>query len=70
MLVRYVHNEYGFGRKIVISHKKRNFQINPEIPIIIGTNRNEGEIFVHSAFPAAMPKVSFNMSIICLYFII
>lgn len=50
--------------------KKRNFQINPEIPIIIGTNRNEGEIFVHSAFPAAMPKVSFNMSIICLYFII
>jgi len=25
---------------------------------MIGTNRNEGEIFVHSAFPAAMPKVS------------
>ena len=37
---------------------------------MIGTNRNEGEIFVHSAFPAAMPKVSNSLLSLQRYFLI
>jgi carboxylesterase type B len=32
-----------------------------DIPIIIGSNKNEGEMFVHSAFPVSMAKVSLSI---------
>lgn len=42
-------------------------QIPSNIPIIIGTNQNEGEMFVHSAFPAPMPKAVYWMFVGALF---
>ena len=30
--------------------------IPDDIPVLLGTNKHEGELFVYSAFPAPMPK--------------
>jgi hypothetical protein len=46
-------------RAVNVSQPLNNLDLIPDnIPIIIGTNKHEGEIFVHSAFPIAMAKVS------------
>ena len=42
-------------------------KIPGNIPIIIGTNKNEGEMFVHSAFPAPMPKAVYWMFVGALF---
>jgi hypothetical protein len=45
-------------RAVNVSQPLNNLDLIPDnIPIIIGTNKHEGEIFVHSAFPIAMAKV-------------
>lgn len=36
-------------------------QIPDDIPVIIGTNKNEGEMFVHGAFPISMSKAVYWM---------
>lgn len=41
--------------------------IPSNIPIIIGTNQHEGEMFVHSAFPAPMPKAVYWMFVGALF---
>ena len=41
--------------------------IPDKIPILIGTNKHEGEMFVHSAFPAAMPKPVYWMFVGALF---
>eukprot|EP00557_Chaetoceros_sp_GSL56_P012315 CAMPEP_0176478174 /NCGR_PEP_ID=MMETSP0200_2-20121128/1041_1 /TAXON_ID=947934 /ORGANISM="Chaetoceros sp., Strain GSL56" /LENGTH=1129 /DNA_ID=CAMNT_0017874085 /DNA_START=156 /DNA_END=3545 /DNA_ORIENTATION=+ len=42
-------------------------KIPDNIPIIIGTNQHEGEMFVHSAFPAPMPKPVYWMFVGALF---
>jgi len=42
-------------------------RIPDNIPVIIGTNQNEGEMFVHSAFPAPMPKPVYWMFVGALF---
>lgn len=42
-------------------------KIPDNIPIIIGTNQNEGEMFVHSAFPTSMPKAVYWMFVGALF---
>uniref|UniRef100_A0A7S3PU08 Carboxylesterase type B domain-containing protein n=1 Tax=Chaetoceros debilis TaxID=122233 RepID=A0A7S3PU08_9STRA len=42
-------------------------KIPDDIPIIIGTNKEEGEMFVHSAFPAPMPKAVYWMFVGALF---
>ena len=42
-------------------------QIPDDIPVMIGTNQHEGEIFVHSAFPAPMPKPVYWMFVGALF---
>jgi carboxylesterase type B len=39
--------------------------VPPDIPIIIGSNKHEGEIFVYNAFPAPMPKAVYWMFVGC-----
>ena len=41
--------------------------IPDDIPIMIGTNQHEGEMFVHSAFPAPMPKPVYWMFVGALF---
>ena len=41
--------------------------IPDDIPIIVGSNKHEGEIFVHSAFPAPMPKAVYWMFVGALF---
>lgn len=42
-------------------------KIPDNIPIILGTNQHEGEMFVHSAFPAPMPKPVYWMFVGALF---
>ena len=42
-------------------------KIPDNIPIMIGTNKHEGEMFVHSAFPAPMPKAVYWMFVGALF---
>ena len=42
-------------------------QVPPDIPIIIGSNKHEGEIFVYSVFPAPMPKAVYWMFVGALF---
>ena len=42
-------------------------QIPDDIPIMIGSNAHEGEMFVHSAFPAPMPKAVYWMFVGALF---
>jgi carboxylesterase type B len=42
-------------------------KIPDHIPIMIGTNKHEGEMFVHSAFPAPMPKAVYWMFVGALF---
>jgi len=42
-------------------------QVPDEIPIIIGTNKHEGEMFVHSAFPITMSKAVYWMFVGALF---
>jgi carboxylesterase type B len=45
-----------------VSQPMLNLHLVPdEIPIIIGTNKHEGEMFVHSAFPLTMSKAVYWM---------
>jgi hypothetical protein len=46
---------------------KMSSKIPDEIPIMIGTNQHEGEMFVHSAFPAPMPKAVYWMFVGALF---
>lgn len=46
---------------------KMSSRIPDEIPIMIGTNQHEGEMFVHSAFPAPMPKAVYWMFVGALF---
>ncbi len=46
---------------------KMSTKIPDEIPIMIGTNQHEGEMFVHSAFPAPMPKPVYWMFVGALF---
>ena len=41
--------------------------IPDDIPIMIGSNAHEGEMFVHSAFPAPMPKAVYWMFVGALF---
>ena len=42
-----------------VTQPLRNFNLIPhDIPVVIGTNKHEGEMFVHGAFPITMSKVS------------
>lgn len=52
-------------RAVNVSQPLSSLDLIPDnIPIIIGTNKHEGEIFVHSAFPIAMAKVRvFNRNV-------
>lgn len=45
-------------------------QIPDDIPVLLGSNKHEGEIFVHSAFPAPMPKAVVSSSSIVISLII
>jgi hypothetical protein len=41
-----------------VSQPLKNLDLIPDdIPLVIGTNKHEGEIFVHGAFPITMSKV-------------
>lgn len=42
-------------------------RIPDEIPIIVGTNKHEGEMFVHSAFPITMSKAVYWMFVGALF---
>jgi hypothetical protein len=42
-------------------------EIPDDIPIMIGSNAHEGEMFVHSAFPAPMPKAVYWMFVGALF---
>mmetsp|Transcript_15104 Transcript_15104/g.23448 ORF Transcript_15104/g.23448 Transcript_15104/m.23448 type:complete len:735 (+) Transcript_15104:1-2205(+) len=56
------------GPSVTVSQVlKSASKMNPDMPIIIGTNRNEGELFVHSAFPASMPKPVYWMFVGALF---
>ncbi|GMI06818.1 hypothetical protein TrVE_jg14387 [Triparma verrucosa] len=44
-----------------------HFTIPDNVPIIIGTNAHEGQMFVYSAFPAPMPKVVYWMFVGALF---
>lgn len=46
---------------------KMSNKIPDDIPIMIGTNQHEGEMFVHSAFPAPMPKPVYWMFVGALF---
>jgi carboxylesterase type B len=51
-----------------VSQPMKGLHIIPDkIPILIGTNKHEGEMFVHSAFPAAMPKAVYWMFVGALF---
>ena len=40
-----------------VSQPLKNVDSIPDnIPILLGSNKHEGELFVHTAFPAPMPK--------------
>ena len=41
--------------------------VPPDIPIIIGSNKHEGEIFVYNVFPAPMPKAVYWMFVGALF---
>lgn len=41
-----------------VTQPLKNLHLIPDdIPLVIGTNKNEGEMFVHGAFPITMSKV-------------
>ena len=41
-----------------VTQPLKNFDLIPDdIPLIIGTNKHEGEMFAHGAFPITMTKV-------------
>ena len=43
-----------------VTQPLKHFDLIPDdIPLIIGTNKHEGEMFAHGAFPITMTKVSF-----------
>ena len=46
---------------------KMSNSIPDQIPIMIGTNQHEGEMFVHAAFPAPMPKPVYWMFVGALF---
>ncbi len=46
---------------------KMSNKIPDHIPVMIGTNQHEGEMFVHSAFPAPMPKPVYWMFVGALF---
>ena len=51
-----------------VSQPLDNLNLIPyDIPVIIGTNAHEGQIFVYSAFPAPMPKVVYWMFVGALF---
>ena len=51
-----------------VSQPMLNLHLIPDhIPIIIGTNRHEGEMFVHSAFPLTMSKPVYWMFVGALF---
>lgn len=55
-------------RAVNVSQPLNNLDLIPDnIPIIIGTNKHEGEIFVHSAFPIAMAKPVYWMFVGALF---
>lgn len=47
--------------------KNADANIPDDIPIIIGTNKNEGEMFVHGAFPFPMSKIVYWMFVGALF---
>lgn len=46
---------------------KMSNNIPDHIPVMIGTNQHEGEMFVHAAFPAPMPKPVYWMFVGALF---
>ena len=46
---------------------KMSDNIPDDIPVMIGSNQHEGEMFVHSAFPAPMPKPVYWMFVGALF---
>jgi carboxylesterase type B len=51
-----------------VSQPMKGLHLLPDkIPIIIGSNKHEGEMFVHSAFPAPMPKAVYWMFVGALF---
>lgn len=51
-----------------VSQPMKNLdKIPDDIPILIGSNKHEGELFVHSAFPAPMPKAVYWMFVGALF---
>lgn len=51
-----------------VTQPLKNFDLIPDdIPIILGTNKHEGEMFVHSAFPITMSKQIYWMFVGALF---
>lgn len=51
-----------------VSQPMKGLHLIPDkIPILIGSNKHEGEMFVHSAFPAPMPKAVYWMFVGALF---
>lgn len=51
-----------------VSQPLKGLHMLPDkIPILIGSNKHEGEMFVHSAFPAPMPKAVYWMFVGALF---
>lgn len=51
-----------------VSQPLLNLHLVPDsIPIMLGSNRHEGEMFVHAAFPAPMPKAVYWMFVGALF---
>ena len=51
-----------------VSQPLDNLHLIPDdMPVVIGTNAHEGQIFVYSAFPAPMPKVVYWMFVGALF---
>ena len=61
--------EGGHGRWAVnVTQPMDNYRNIPDsIPIVVGSNRHEGEIFVYTAFPAPMPKAVYWMGVGALF---
>ena len=51
-----------------VSQPLQNLDLIPDdIPILIGTNKHEGEMFIYTAFPAPMPKAVYWMFVGALF---
>ncbi|KAG7371214.1 carboxylesterase [Nitzschia inconspicua] len=54
--------------EVNVTQPLQNLHLIPDdIPIIIGTNKNEGEMFVHGAFPITMSKAVYWMFVGALF---